>query len=450
MRLFLAFAASLSLIACSVAEIPGDGSATNAAAATTANAASTATTDAQEVTCPAGETKVTPGPIDPNSLTACACAAGGKARCAPKSKLPSSLINHLDSCDDGTGAGAGACVPDTVISSGGAPLTQCKASGGGGRCLSLCVPEVSQNQQYLTRGDSNECADDERCIPCLDPLSGEATGICDVETALHGDEQCIATGTAPAGSGVAATPGETLTCPFSGTPGNPDLFPQCDTGGRCLENSLVPSDLASRLDTCDAGSGKAGLCVPEVYVTEKGKHLPTKCSSFAGIEGRCFSTVFKDVAAQKDFLKQDDCQADERCLPCFNPADGAPTGVCTTVSCDKSTTQPPALKDCCNSHGQDRGKCIPKTDVPASVQDRLSKHECDNTQLCVPSDNINTDLQPVACDAGGGAGVCVSDCVELGFFEGLFIDRGSCREDQNCIPCESGGQPTGAPGCPNN
>ena len=189
-------------------------------------------------------------------------------------------------------------------------------------------------------------------------------------------------------------------------------------------------------------------------MTEKGKHLPTACTSFAGIEGRCFSTVFKDVNEQKDFLKQDVCQTDERCLPCFNPADGQPTGACTTVSCDASKTQPPTLKACCQSHGEMRGKCIPKTDVPSTIQDRVEVHECDKTsQLCVPTDNINTDLEPVACDAGGGAGVCVSDCVDIGFFEGLFISQGSCRDDQDVHPVQrtAGEALTGAPaGCANN
>jgi hypothetical protein len=360
-------------------------------------------------------------------------------------------VNHLDDCDNGSGA----CVPDTVIASGGGPPTECKVSGKAGRCLSMCIPEVASNVSLLTRGDSDACADDERCVPCVDPTTGDATGICDLDTTVGSTNECVATGTAQAGSAIGAKANETITCPFDptkATPGDPSRFPSCGDGkGRCLENSLVPADIATRLAQCPADGGAPGLCVPEVYVVEKGRHLPTSCRSFAGIEGRCFSTVFTDVKNEEGILQQDACTVDERCVPCFNPANGKPTGACNTVTCDApKTTTPPQLQDCCQKQGVMRGKCVPKTDVPANYQDRLTTFECDaQTELCAPADNIDIDQKAVPCDAGGDDGVCVSDCINLGFFEGLLISRGSCRQDQNCIPCKHPitGAPTGAPGC---
>lgn len=438
----------ISLAACGVAEIPGTGADASASSKKSRN--TTGTPEAVE--CSAGTARAEAEKIDAASLTACACKAGGKARCAPKSKLPATLANHLDDCDDG----AGACVPDTIIAKGADALTVCAFNSEPGRCVSMCVPDVAANLDKATRGDSTECPEDERCIPCVNPLTGDATGICGLDTTVGSTNECEPTGTAKAGAGVDAKPGEELTCPFDATkstPGDPNRFAACGTDaakGRCLENGLVPADLAKRLASCDATGGKPGLCVPEVYVVEKGKHLPTTCSSFAGIEGRCFSTVFKDVAEQVDILQQDACAATERCLPCFNPANGQPTGVCNTVECDSPKKAAVPLDNCCKKSGSTRGKCVPKNDIPATYQERLKTWECDkNTELCVPSDIIDTDQKAVPCDADGDAGVCISDCIDIGFFEGLAIHQGSCRSDQNCIPCKHPltGKPTGAPGC---
>ncbi|MBX3228229.1 MAG: hypothetical protein KIT84_26610 [Labilithrix sp.] len=442
MRHLVTLVLCLAFIACTVAEIPGDASEGGAALDPKAG---TVNSRAKDGVCEPGSEPVKAEKIDPEKLTPCECKNGGKARCAPKDRLPETLVNQLDDCD----GGAGSCVPDTVIASGGAPLGECKSAGKSGRCLSLCVPRVAENLKYLTRGDGDSCPEDERCIPCVDPLTGEATGICNIDSIEEGSTVCRASGTAAAGSGIDIKPGEKVTCPFSGTPGDPNRFPTCGTGGRCLENALVPADIAKRLSSCPAAEGKPGLCIPEIYVVEKGKHLPGKCSSFAGIEGRCFSMVFKDVQEQSDVLAQDACKADERCLPCFNPATGKPTGACESVECDKASTEAIALKECCNRQGAMRGKCVPSTDVPSEYQKRLLRHQCDKGDLCAPSDQIDTDGKAVRCASDAEPGVCVSDCINIGLFEGIFISRGSCRADQKCIPCKGPlGRPTGAPGCP--
>jgi hypothetical protein len=426
----LAIAVSLSLVvACSVADMPGttpgldeNGDALSARSATSAGCL----------------TKLTP--MDPASLTPCECKAGGKARCVKVSNLPASLSSELEKCNDDDGA----CVPDTIIAGGEKAVTSCSQKGKPGKCLSLCVPLVAKYAAaYLTRGDGDACPSDERCVPCENPLDGTSTGVCDIGK----DPPASCKAGADAGTGIGVKPGEEISCPFTGTKADVTRFPACGEGGRCVDASLIADPrVASRLATCPTG-----LCVPEVYVAEKGSHLPTACTSLAGIEGRCFSTLFEDVAAEKDILPQTaQCTTTERCVPCFDPATNAPTGACSTVSCDAPKTTPPTLKDCCKENGKFRGKCIPTADVPASAKERLDTHQCKaGAELCVPTDNLDPSVPVQTCAATGGRGVCVSNCIHTDFLEDLLLDQGSCRSDQTCIPCvdPTTGQPSGAPGC---
>ena len=389
--------------------------------------------------CSSGPSTLTAS--DPSLFPSCTCKAGGRARCVPLEKMPGALSQELEKCDDDKGA----CVPDTVVAGGAKAVPSCTDHGSEGRCLSLCVPLVAKYAAtFLTRGDGDACPDDERCVPCLSPLDGTSTGVCEIgkDSACHAG----ADADADAGTGIAVAAGEVVSCPFQGTPADPSRFPACSEGGRCVDARLIADPrIANRLAACPSG-----LCVPEIYVKEKGSHLPTACTSLAGIEGRCFSVVFTDVDAERDLLHQDACANDERCVPCFNPATGAPTGACSTVSCDAPKTAPPELEDCCRLQGQPRGKCVPRTDIPPSFQSRLAPHECDRaSELCAPTDDLDPSAPPAPCAATGGRGVCVSNCIVLDFFEDLLLDRDSCRSDQVCVPCvdPTTGQPTGAPGC---
>ncbi len=423
-------AVTIGVTACSVADIPGSGE-TAAAAAVNGNGSKP---QSGEKNC----SKTAPQPLDITMLSACECKAGGKAHCVPSSKIPNELASALDKCEADTGR----CIPDTIITSQKAP-PKCTTAGKAGVCLSLCVPNVAKYTKYVTRGDGDMCPEDERCVPCLSPLDNTSTGVCDVTEVSVA--QCESPGKKPAGTGIGTAPDEPLTCPFSGTPADSSKLPSCgeNGAGRCIDAALIPADIALRLNPC-----AQGLCVPEVYVREKGQHKPTACSSFAGIEGRCFSTVFKDVSEQKEFLQQDKCAADERCVPCFNPANGNETPACRTVSCDAPTAAPPKLADCCRKGGQMRGKCIPKTDVPTKYQERVSRQGCPSTDLCVPGENLDPDTKVQRCDADGKKRVCVSNCIEFGLIEGIFLDQETCDDNHTCVPCVSpSGAPTGAPGC---
>lgn len=429
------FAVTGSIAACSIAELPPPPPAAGAL-------------ETKSAECTSAQQKLEKQ--DLKDLKPCACAAGGKAHCVAKAKMPASFAGQLEACDGEQGA----CVPDTILETA-EPPPSCKTSGAEGRCVSLCIPKVAEYVDGLTRGDGNTCPEDERCVPCLTP-SGKSSGICEI--GAPPPASCTADG------GGATTPGSddgptNIACPYTGPEQVVTNWAVCAPGGRCVKEESIDKlltdpkkrdELKARLERCETG-----LCVPEEYIKKYGQHKPAACSSFAGIEGRCFSTVFKDVKAQKDLLQRDTCGESDRCIPCFNPADGTPTGACSTVSCDQpATTTPPALKDCCRVDGETRGKCVRRTDVPTQFQSRLSEHECDDgTELCVPSENLDLKAKTTSCTpsgaAGGGKGVCVSDCIEFRLLEGIFLGQSNCRDDQTCVPCidPKTKQPTGAPGC---
>ncbi|MCW5834348.1 MAG: hypothetical protein KIS78_18255 [Labilithrix sp.] len=383
-------------------------------------------------------------PEDPEKFPKCACAAGGQARCIPKDKLPNALASQLDACDDG---GAGVCVPDKLVKSGGAAPTTCQSAFGEGRCMSLCVPEVAKNGSLLNRGEGDVCADDERCVPCNNPLKGgEPTGVCEIGKPPAAE--CASTGDATGGGGAA------LTCPYSGPPVvDVTTFPACGDGARCVPTNLVPASAASLLKACDGG-----LCAPEKSIAAGGQYLPKTCTSVANAEGRCLNVNIPEVDKQRASLPQDVCDANERCTPCFSPLDGKETGACKTVSCDAPKQPATKFKDCCvdKKTGVGRGKCVPKATVPESQQSKLEDKDencAQGAELCAPNENLDPTFQAPPCTAdnffqGQYSGVCISDCIKLSFIENIGTSRGNCAKGFTCAPCERNGKPTGAPGCP--
>ncbi len=383
-------------------------------------------------------------PHDPNDFPKCACAEGGKARCVPKDEVPGVVAAQLETCSDG---GPGVCVPDGLVASGGATPKTCTSAFGEGRCMSLCVPEVAKNAKLLQRGEGDVCAEDERCVPCNNPLKGGAsTGVCEI--GKPPPEECE---DAPGADGTGSN-APAVTCPYTG-PAVVDVttFPACGDGARCVPASLVPGPAASKLKTCPSG-----LCAPEKSIAAGGQHLPKTCTSVANAEGRCLNVNIPEVEKQGASLPQGICDANERCTPCFNPIDGKDTGACKTVSCDAPKEPPKKLADCCIDDGVARGKCVPKVMVPAGRQSKLDDDD-DNcvagAELCAPNENLDPAFQAPPCTAdnffqGQYSGVCISNCIKLSFIEALGTSRGNCKKGFTCAPCEQNGKPTGAPGCP--
>lgn len=271
------------------------------------------------------------------------------------------------------------------------------------------------------------------------------------DTASDGDatepEGTTAKGKAPAPPGAPAD-GQAGACPYDGPPLDVSTFPTCRDGGRCISGKAIPAEEQSRLATCPDG-----FCVPEKIIKAQGQLLPKSCRSFAGLEGRCTSTVFPDIEAQKDRLPQDACDANERCAPCFDPL-GKATGACSSVTCDAPKEPFKPFAACCNSGGKSRGRCLPKTSMPAEAASGLEKKECPtDADLCVPEEEIDEKFVHPKCTAssllGSYEGVCISNCVAKDFLTELGTDRGNCSAESFCAPCKNPltGEATGAPGC---
>jgi hypothetical protein len=376
-------------------------------------------------------------PMDPSGLEKC-CAKGatGAAHCMPLDKTPASYQKSMEPCG---GSAGGACIPDALIKSGGARPKDCETSRGKGVCLSVCVPSVAAKKELLERGD---CGGDEMCVPCISPLDNKPTGACDIGSGKSDDDECKggtdggAAPTPPAGGGSA------LECPFKGPPVDFTKFPACAPGARCVPAAAVPEKQRGMLKSCES----AGLCVPEPMIATRGNYTAPTCNSVAGAEGRCLSTAIPLVADQASFLPQDSCAAAERCVPCTNPLTGEATPACT-IGCDSGPKKPPTVAaSCCGG----LAKCLPSSAIPPSQRDSMNSDGCASAELCVPKDIGNK--KPQTCSAsfftGGGKGVCLSKCLEFGFFGNILIDQEDCTSaDHVCVPCVRNGTPTNAPGC---
>jgi hypothetical protein len=256
----------------------------------------------------------------------------------------------------------------------------------------------------------------------------------------------------PAGKKPGAPPAPSAaTCPFTGTPFDVSAFPTCLDGGRCIPEKAIPADqieFTSRLAKCPAG-----FCVPEKIVATQNMGLPKSCRSLAGTEGRCTSLVFPDLAAQKDTLPQDSCDANERCAPCFDFL-GKESGACRSVSCDAPKEPAKVFPTCCGTGGKSLGHCVPKASLPAVAASGLAQKECASaTDLCIPDQEMDLAFVHPKCKAstllGAYDGVCISNCVNKDFLTELGTARGNCSAESFCAPCKNPltGAPTGAPDC---
>ncbi|HEY8072830.1 MAG TPA: hypothetical protein VIF62_01940, partial [Labilithrix sp.] len=286
---------------------------------------------------------VTLAPTDPSTLPKCACAKGGAARCVPKAKVPEQVSASLDTCE---GGGGGFCVPDKLVASGGAAPKTCNSAFGEGRCMSMCVPQVADNASLLNRGEGDICDQDERCVPCLNPLkNNEPTGVCEIGKPIPKcDTPSSGTSTSSSSGGTTA-----LACPYTGPPVvDPTTFPTCPgaTGVHCVPGSMIPASAQAMLATCSGG-----YCAPDKSIAAGGQYLPKTCSAIAGAEGRCLNASLPPIAAQAAMLQKDVCDAGELCAPCFSPLDGKSTGACSSVSCDAPKQAAKTFTGCCTEQG---------------------------------------------------------------------------------------------------
>lgn len=211
--------------------------------------------------------------VDLSALPKCGGPDRGSGHCYDGTKVPV-VAGQLSPCDDGS-----VCVPDNLLTAGGAKLKSCTFSFNGqpGACISTLLKDVDAHKDFFKE---DGCAENERCIPCIDPRDGKDTGLC-AETGPH-ESACT--------GGTGETP--TLCCHWR---------------GECIEESAVPADLKSTMikDTCPGSK----VCAPISQIEAK----PDRCEVL-GAPGVCMDMCF--LGSLKGTLRQSTCAGTERCMPC--------------------------------------------------------------------------------------------------------------------------------------
>jgi hypothetical protein len=382
--------------------------------------------------------------MDPAALPK--CCDQGAAHCVPGDNVDPSLKRQFAKCGEG-----GFCQPDSITRDPKFIPKECKSlNDAPGACVSVCVPQV---QQYLSLLPQADCAPDERCAPCINPLDNSNTGACDVGKKKTGSGCGGADGgDSPEGGGPV--------CPYTGPPIiDPNTFPACTPacgGSHCVPASLVPAKEQAQLTKCPSKNGEAGFCAPDALVATGGNGVPPKCVSVAGSEGRCLSTCIPLVAEKANLLPRATCGENERCAPCFDPTSAdptAPSGACG-VACDKPQA-PPAILECpykgealvdpkvfpACAPACDGAHCVPTELVPVSQQAQLAK--CPGG-FCTPDALASSGgkaIPPSCTSVGGAEGRCLSTCLPLVAEKANLLPRDSCGANEKCVPCFD---PTGA------
>jgi hypothetical protein len=243
-----------------------------------------------------------------------------------------------------------------------------------------------------------------------------------------------------------------LTCPWAGPAVfDPTVFAACSSatcsGAHCVPAAIVPPGEQSLLAVCTDG-----LCAPDAVIAAGGEFVPKSCTSIAGAEGRCLSTCLPSVAEAVGLPQSGECDAGERCMPCYDPITSnpdAPTGACS-VACDRPSQAPvhltcpwngPPVFDpngfaacspaCSGAH------CVPAGIVPSAEQSLLAA--CSPDGFCVPDPIIAAggNYIPPSCVAFAGTtaeGRCLSDCLP-GVAAQPLLELSSCAVGSKCAPC---------------
>lgn len=255
-----------------------------------------------------------PEGLDPELLDLCpADICAGGARCVPtvlvEAQGSADQAEQLANCDADA-----KCVPDTFIATQGffTPETCSSLLGAEGRCLSICIPEVAEQDDRVGL-PVDVCGEFEVCAPCYDPQTGESTGAC--------EQSCD-----------------------EGPIEEPVLLPACCGGlGKCVPSSAVPD--AQRENLGDYGCAEATqgdfICAPNVFVEDL-NYAPAPCDDIPFLaklalpswaeEGRCLPDCLPGIDDAQVELQQGACQNDFKCVPCYEPGGlfgpPEPTGAC--------------------------------------------------------------------------------------------------------------------------
>lgn len=235
--------------------------------------------------------------VDLGKLTAC---GGGKGHCYDKTKIAGA--SNYDACPDASQA----CIPDEFLEAAGQKLKTCKTIlGTEGACFTTDpISKIAAMGGNALQKDV--CDEGQRCVPCLDPMNGNApSGFCDAQ----GAHKNACTGGAAAGAApAAAAPG---CCTTNGK-----------SNGVCIADTAVPEAQRDMIgqEACATGN----KCVPSSFVAGK----PNRCSAGVWGNGVCMDQCFNNMMAMAGgigFLEQDACASSEFCIPClFVSGQGVP------------------------------------------------------------------------------------------------------------------------------
>ena len=235
---------------------------------------------------------------------------------------------------------------------------------------------------------------------------------------------------------------ETRTCdsPFVA----PDLstLKKCGSGkSHCFPASKT-SFPKEEFDACEGGDDE--ICLPDQLLSAGGKK-PKECKFLTGDPGACVPISIKQVGENKDMLKQDACEPDERCAPCVDPRNGSDTHLCEEQGvhekeCVGGPGEEGSVEPCC--HGA--GLCLKQEMVPEDQRGDMSREVCSEGKLCAPA--AMAEGNPVKCDVLGFSGVCLDVCFAQMLKGTAQVTRAGCGPTEICLPCVIGkGQ--GMPGC---
>jgi len=255
-----------------------------------------------------------------------------------------------------------------------------------------------------------------------------------------------------------------------GAPRDPSTLPECAAGAHCVET--IPESYKVITDACADG----GFCVPDEFISTGGVFMPKACTALGGA-GACMSLAFSQVAENQQFLPQDVCDDDERCVPCISPLDQSETGACelgyecpgssggsgggaptgnsddpATCEYDGTPVLDPTMFPACpaNVCGSG-GHCVPSSQVPPDLAGNLAA--CDASSYCVPDPFLEAGsdkIKVTSCQSiGGYEGRCMSMCLPQIAEQKDSLPHGAaagCPETDACIPCTDPltGEPTGA------
>jgi hypothetical protein len=230
------------------------------------------------------------GPVTkPDLSTLKPCGEGkGKGHCYKKNRLPLPP-DQFTGCD-----GDETCVPDSILLAGGKRLKTCTffMDKKPGACASVLMTMVDQFKDQLTQ---DICDPDERCAPCVSPLDGTSTHMCDEDMGVH-ESDCTG------GSGE-----KVATC--------------CHAMGVCMTEEGVPPANRDQMqrETCP----EHHLCAPAGLATGK----PTTCEVL-GLSGVCMDLCFAAMFQATTPVTRSSCGPTEMCLPCALAKTQGPTPGC--------------------------------------------------------------------------------------------------------------------------